>query len=118
MVADLCVTQETLLNILERALKTVCTWLVSEKASYNQKARKEGKDLQDLSVEELDENLRKQWPRKGRLEVEIYQERKSQITSHNRKYERQVRTCLDKYNAMEEEWGSVLEMINEEFELF
>jgi hypothetical protein len=33
--------------------------------------------LQDQSVEELDENVRKQWPRKGRLEVEVYQERKS-----------------------------------------
>jgi hypothetical protein len=66
----------------------------------------------------LDENLRKQWPRKGRLEVEIYQERKSQITSHNRKYERQVRSTLDKYNTMEEEWGFVLEKIKEEFELF
>ena len=37
-------------------------------------------------MEELDENLRKQWPRKGRLEVEVFQERKSQVTHHNRKY--------------------------------
>jgi len=29
-------------------------------------------------------NLRKQWPRKGRLEVEVFQERKSQITKHNK----------------------------------
>ena len=29
-------------------------------------------DLIDKNVDELDENLRKQWPRKGRLEVEVY----------------------------------------------
>jgi len=53
-------------------------------------------------VEELDENLRKQWPRKGRLEVEVYQERKSQITAHIKKYERHVRTQLEKYNVLED----------------
>lgn len=52
-------------------------WLIQEKNAYNYKCIAEGKTLQDQSVEELDENLRKQWPRKGRLEVEVYQERKS-----------------------------------------
>lgn len=42
-------------------------------------------------MEELDENLRKQWPRKGRLETEVYNERKAQISFHNKKYERHVR---------------------------
>ena len=46
-----------------------------------QARRKQQEQLMNIfypdSVEELDENLRKQWPRKGRLEVEVYQERKS-----------------------------------------
>ena len=71
--------------------------------------------MQDQSVEELDENLRKQWPRKGRLEVEIFQERKAQITNHNRKYERQVRTTLEKFETLKDEWGVVLEKVAEEF---
>ena len=98
-------SKERLLEILERALEVTMEWLTQEKTSYNAKCVAEGKTLQDQSVEELDENLRKQWPRKGRLEVEVYQERKSQVTNHNRKYERQVRSCLDKYQALEEEWG-------------
>ena len=49
------------------------------------------------------------------MEVEIFQERKSQITNHNRKYERQVRTCLDKFNNLEEEWGIVLDKLQDEF---
>ena len=73
-----------------------------EKGNYAIKVQAEGKELQDKSVEELDQNLRKQWPRKGRLEVEVFQERKAQITAHNKKYERHVRTCLEKYNMLQE----------------
>lgn len=69
-------------------------------------------------MEELDENLRMQWPRKGRLEVEVFQERKSQITTHNKKYERQVRTCLEKYNLLEEQWNLLMDNIAIEFTAF
>lgn len=34
-------------------------WLFGEKNTYNLKCKTEGKQLQDQSVEELDENLRK-----------------------------------------------------------
>ena len=76
------------------------------------------KDLQDKSVEELDVNLRKQWPRKGRLEVEVFQERKAQISKHNKQYERHVRVCLEKYNQLQEEWALALETIGVEFKVF
>jgi len=66
-------------------------------------------------VDELDENLRKQWPRKGRLEVEVYQERKGQVTAHNKKYERQVRSCLEKCNMLEEQWEYLVETISKDF---
>ena len=62
--------------------------------------------------------MRKQWPRKGRLEVEVFQERKSQITKHNKHYERHVRTCLEKYNNLQEEWGLALENIGTEFKAY
>lgn len=88
LVPDLLVKQDRMIEILTGRLEIVLEWLIVEKQKYNQMCIDEGKVLQDQSVEELDENLRKQWPRKGRLEVEIFQERKSQITNHNRKYER------------------------------
>jgi hypothetical protein len=69
---DLMLTKDKMISILEKALSTTLEWLLVEKTQYNQKARTEGKKLQDESVEELDENLRKQWPRKGRLEVEVF----------------------------------------------
>ena len=88
LVPDLILSKDKIMAILEKALDIVMDWLIQEKKVYNAKCVEEGKTLQDSSVEELDENLRKQWPRKGRLEVEIFQERKSQVTNHNRKYER------------------------------
>ena len=118
LVPDLLVSKDRIIEILEKALKVCLDWLIVEKDLYNIKAVNEGKTLQDQSVEELDENLRKQWPRKGRLEVEVFQERKSQVTNHNRKYERQVRSCLEKYNLLEEEWGLILDKIQDEFGAF
>lgn len=90
-------------------------WLNESKNNYSRKVEREGKDLRDKSIDELDDNLRKQWPRKGRLEVEIYQERKSQITAHNKKYERQVRTCLEKCNMLEEQWHYAVKNITKDF---
>ncbi len=72
MVEGLLIPQARIVEILEQALLKTLTWLCAEKSNYEQKAQSEGKELQDKSVEELDENLRKQWPRKGRLEVEIF----------------------------------------------
>lgn len=108
---DLLLIESKVIDILQDALDKTLIWLVSEKNNYSQKVAREGKDLQDKSVEELDENLRTQWPRKGRLEVEIYQERKAQISTHNKKYERQVRTCLEKFNLLQEQYTYVLENI-------
>jgi sulfur transfer protein SufE len=45
----------------------------------------------------------------------VYQERKAQITAHNKKYERQVRGCLEKFNLLEEQWLYVVETVEREF---
>lgn len=114
----LIISMERIIEILDSGLMTCLTWIMTEKQLYEQKTSQEVKDLQDKSVEELDENLRKQWPRKGRLEVEIYQQRKSEITSHNKKYERHVRAQLEKYNTLDEDWQFVVESMTSEFQAF
>ena len=73
MTEGLQINEDRIIEILEQGLKTCLTWIMTEKQLYEQKTSQEVKELQDKSVEELDENLRKQWPRKGRLEVEIFQ---------------------------------------------
>ena len=118
LVDGLLIQEERLIEIIKGALNTVADWISNEMKRFNTKVKAEGKNLQDSSVEELDENLRKQWPRKGRLEVEVYQERKSQITNHNRKYERQVRITLDKFEVLKEEWLYINETIAADFEAF
>ena len=69
-------------------------------------------------MEELDENLRKQWPRKGRLEVEVFQQRKAEVTAHNKKYERHVRGQLERYNLLDEHWLLLIENMQGEFKIF
>jgi hypothetical protein len=69
---DLIVSHDHIIRVLTDGLMKTLTWLMAEKQTNQQKVQAEGKDLQDKSVEELDENLRKQWPRKGRLEVEVF----------------------------------------------
>ena len=59
MVPDLLIAHDKILKILQDALVKTMTWLMAEKEVYNQKVIAEGKDLQDKSVEELDQNLRK-----------------------------------------------------------
>lgn len=113
--ADLTVDESRIIEILESGLHKTLTWIMAENQLYEQKVAQEVKDLQDKSVEELDENLRKQWPRKGRLEVEIFQQRKGEISSHNKKYERHVRQQLEKYNSLEQEWEFVIEVMTKEF---
>lgn len=112
---DLMITLTEVTRIITNARDKCIDWLFDSKTQYQKKVQREGKDLTDKSVDELDENLRKQWPRKGRLEVEIYQERKGQITAHNKKYERQVRSCLEKSNMLEEQWEFIIENIAREF---
>lgn len=70
------IRKEEVKRILTAARDKCIDWLYESKTQYSKKVEREGKDLKDKNVDELDENLRKQWPRKGRLEVEIYQERK------------------------------------------
>ena len=72
LVEDLVIKEERLVQIIKDGLNTVAEWIQNEMKRFNTKTKAEGKNLQDSSVEELDENLRKQWPRKGRLEVEVY----------------------------------------------
>lgn len=115
---NLIIENENLYRIVEESLMKTLSWLLSEKINYGMKVQTEIKDLQDKSVEELDVNLRKQWPRKGRLEVEVFQERKAQISKHNKQYERHVRVCLEKYNQLQEEWSLALETIGDEFKKF
>ena len=112
---DLMITRDEVKRMLLNARDKCIEWLYESKTQYSKKVQREGKELTDKNVDELDENLRKQWPRKGRLEVEIYQERKSQITAHNKKYERQVRSCLEKCNFLEEQWEYSVENITKDF---
>ena len=69
---DMIISREEIMAILERARDKCIEWLCQWKNNYAKQVTRQGKDLIDKNIDELDENLRKQWPRKGRLEVEVY----------------------------------------------
>lgn len=52
-------SKDHIVNILEQGLLKTLTWIMAERENNQIKVSTEGKDLQDKSVEELDENLRK-----------------------------------------------------------
>lgn len=94
-------------DFLDLKLTSSLEWLNNFRKQKRESLKVEIKNLVDDNVAELDENLRKHWPRKGKLEVEYYQERKGQITQHNKKYERHVRNTLER-NAMHTESFGIL----------
>ena len=88
---DLIIKKSEIKYFLDNFFQKMFDWISEHKDKTFEEMKINNKELIDNSIVELDENLRKQWPRKGKLEVEVYQERKSQITAHNKKYERQIR---------------------------
>lgn len=116
--SDLIIMKEEIATILNKTMGKMFEWINGHKTDYIKKMEKEQKDLNDNSITELDDNLRRQWPRKGKLEVEVYQERKSQITAHNKKYERQVRVCLEKHANSEDLFAYLVENIESEMNTF
>lgn len=59
MHADLIIAVDALYKLVEASLTRTMSWLLSEKINYGHKVQSEIKELQDKSVEELDQNLRK-----------------------------------------------------------
>jgi hypothetical protein len=115
---DLIIHHPKIKEFIEIFFGNMFSWIQSYKKDTLKEMKINNKELIDSNIDELDENLRKQWPRKGKLEVEIYQERKSQITAHNKKYERQIRSCLERHNKSEEMWNYLMENIDREFETY
>ena len=96
---------ESVADFLDMKLAASLQWINSFREQKRAALKTEMKQLVDENVVELDENLRKHWPRKGKLEVEFYQTRKAQITAHNKKYERHVRNTLERNASHAESFG-------------
>jgi len=67
------------------------------------------KEFIETSMVLLDQRLKAHYPLKGRLETEIYQIRSSEIVEHKKRYERHVRTIIEKLDNQTEEFNLILE---------
>lgn len=59
-------------------------------------------------TEELEERLRRHWPRTGRAEVQQRQPRETELTSHRLRYERYVRSVAARLRADRSEFDAAL----------
>jgi len=66
----------------------------------------------------LDQRLKAHYPLKGRLETEVYQTRASEIVEHKKRYERHVRTIIEKLDNQTEEFNLILEEGVESLKVF
>ncbi|CAM9400850.1 unnamed protein product [Ectocarpus fasciculatus] len=66
-------------------------------------------EAQEYLAEELEERLRKHWPRKGRTEVGSRQPREGELHSHRQKARRFVRQVRDKLSEQEKTFRAELE---------
>lgn len=73
----LLISKEDVEGMIHWAQQWMFLWIISHKTATKSFNEKESKELIFNSIKELDENLREQWPWKGKLEVEVYQEWKS-----------------------------------------
>ena len=68
--------------------------------------------LRDERVEDytldLEERLRQHWPRKGRLDVLMYQPREGELIAHRQRQERQLRSINQKLLKQNEQFGVTL----------
>lgn len=84
LVPNLIIQHNEIKELIQSFFDKMFNWISKHKGEYFKQTKVKNKELVDNNIIELDENLRAQWPRKGKLEVEVYQERKSQITAHNK----------------------------------
>jgi hypothetical protein len=67
---------------------------------------------------ELEERLRKHWPRRGRTDVMSYQPREGELTTHKQRYERHVRNLLLKNTATAKEFEDLAKSAEGEIEKY
>ncbi|CAM9618005.1 unnamed protein product [Scytosiphon promiscuus] len=66
-------------------------------------------EAQDALTEELEERLRKHWPRKGRTEVKSRQPREGELHAHRQKARRFIRQVRDKLSEQEKAFQQELQ---------
>ncbi|CAI2362107.1 unnamed protein product [Moneuplotes crassus] len=108
---DLVTKHLEIKSLVEHFSTKMFAWISENKKDMLNKIVFENREILLENKDDLDEKLKFQLPRKGKLEVEVYQERKSQITAHNKKYERQIRSCLECHNNAEKCYDKQQDMV-------
>ncbi|CAG9311274.1 unnamed protein product [Blepharisma stoltei] len=106
------ITYEILSSEILKLREKSIDYVKSEKAQKIATASKLDKKLKEACVNELDEKLRYLWPRKGKLEVNEYTARSSEIRGHHKRYDRYLEEFKKKKDSNVAEFQSLLDEAN------
>ncbi len=72
-------------------------------------------ERREESLTELDMRLKSLAPRKGKIEVEVYDKRIMEIENHMMKYEQHTRAVLERNKSDEESNSKLIEQIDKDY---
>jgi len=72
-------------------------------------------ERREESLTELDMRLKSLAPRKGKIEVEVYDKRIMEIENHMMKYEQHTRAVLERNKSDEESNSKLIEQIDNDY---
>ena len=73
-------------------------------------------ERREESLTELDMRLKSLAPRKGKIEVEVYDKRIMEIENHMMKYEHHTRAVLERNKTDEDSNSKLLEQIDKDYQ--
>ncbi|KRX00539.1 hypothetical protein PPERSA_04560 [Pseudocohnilembus persalinus] len=106
---DYIIKVEQVVEIFQSTLQRLFKYINQKCQQGIEEAKLADNDFIENSILILDERLKAHYPLKGKVEVEIYQVRSSQITNHKKRYERHARATIDKIDLQTEHFNFLLE---------
>lgn len=107
------ITPNLLTNLIYSLRCKSIDYVLAERSHKLTTATRLDKKLKEAAVNELDEKLRFLWPRKGKLEVNEYTKRISEIKNHHKRYDRYLEEFKKKRDANFNEYQSLINETND-----
>lgn len=109
---------DNLKNILEITRDRLLSFYHNEFELRNITLTKLCEERVNNFTEELEDRLRKHWPRRGRIETKNKIPREGEILSHHQKYQRFIRSLVDKNSEDDRKFQAVMKEYRKELDIY
>jgi hypothetical protein len=107
---------EEMLKLVEEFRQNVFESFRKRKQDCVSLAEDDDREFIELSLVLLDERLKTYYSMKGKIQTEIYSIRSGEITLHKKKYEEEVKECLDEIDSQTSRFNAVYKKLFEDKE--